>query len=241
MKFIKKHIKLLIFVIVCIITFLIYQKFQDNKIVYTSLGDGFAIGINSFGDKSYGYSDYLKDYLKKEDVLKKYNNEFSYQDMMIKDLYKDILFNAHDKNNNNIRQVLRESSLLTISVGINDLIYKMDVNKNLTEYQQKKILTEIVESFDNMIKEIKKYYQNDIYIIGYYNFYPQKSVERNLLYNYNQEIIKYCQKNKLIYVDNTNIEKNLEKYINYSNSFYLNNNGYKQIFDNILEEMPSFT
>lgn len=236
MKFIKNHIKIIIFLVVCILTFLIYQKYQDKRVTYTSIGDGFASGINSFNDQSYGYSDYLKDYLEEKDILKNYYPNFSYSDMTIKDLYKDILLNAHDQENNNIRQVLRESNLLTISVGINDLIYQMDVNKNISKYQQKKIIEEIVENFDRAIEEIRKYYQNNIIIIGYYNFYPQNSVERNLLDNLNSGLKEYSEKNHLVFVDNSNLNTSLDEYLDNPNIFYPNYRGYEKIFNNICRD-----
>lgn len=233
MKFIKKHIKLIIFLIVCMVTFFIYQKYQDQRVTYTAIGDGFAGGINSFHDKSYGYSDYLRDYLEKEDNLKNYYHNFTYSDMTIKDLYKDILLNAHDQENNNIRQVLRESNLLTISVGINDLIYKADVEKNISEYKETKIMEEIMDNFDRMIEEVRKYYQNDIIIIGYYNFYSQNSVERTLLDNLNKKLKEYSKKNHLIFVDNSNLNSNLDDYLDNPNTFYPNHLGYEKIFNNI--------
>lgn len=236
MKFIKKHIKMIIFLIVCILTFLIYQKFQDKRVTYTSIGDGFASGLNSFQDKSYGYSDYLKDYLEKKDLLKNYYPNFSYSDMTVKDLYKDILLNAHDENNNNIRQVLRESNLLTVSVGINDLIYKMDVDKNISEYRKKKIIEEIITNFDRVIEEIRKYYQNDIIVIGYYNFYPQNSVERILLNDLNSGLKEYSEKNNLTFVDNSNLNSNLDDYLDNPNIFYPNYRGYEKIFTNICRD-----
>ncbi len=235
MKFIKKHIKLIIFLLVCIIIFFIYQKYQDKRVTYTSIGDGFAGGINSFNDKTYGYSDYLKDYLDKKEILKSYYHNFTYSDMTIKDLYKDILLNAHDQENNNIRQVLRESNLLTISVGINDLIYKMDVEKNISESKKEKILEEIMNYFDKMIEEVKKYYQNDIIVIGYYNFYSQNSVERTLLDDLNRNLKEYSEKNHLIFVDNSNLESNLKDYLDNPNVFYPNYRGYGKIFNNICE------
>lgn len=233
MKLIKKHMKLFIFLLVCIITFLIYQKYQDKRVTYTSIGDGFAGGINSFNDKSYGYSDYLKDYLNKKEILKSYYHNFTYPDMTIKDLYKDILLNAHDQENNNIRQVLRESNLLTISVGINDLIYKMDVEKNISESKKEKILEEIMDYFDKMIEEVKKYYQNDIIVIGYYNFYSQNSVERTLLDNLNKNLKEYSEKNHLIFVDNSNLNLQLKDYLDNPNVFYPNYRGYEKMFNNI--------
>lgn len=233
MKFIKKHIKFIVFLVICVSLFLIYQKSETDKIVYVSIGDGFAYGVNSFGDTTYGYDDYLIDDLRSKKQLKSYYNSFSYSDMMIKDLYKDILLNVHDKDNNNIKQVMREANLLTISVGINDLIYEIGSSHSRNKHDTKVLLTKIVDNYDKMINEIKKYYQKDIYVIGYYNFYPQKTVEKKFLDLYNASIKEYCDKNNLIYVDNSNLEKNIGNYLDNPNSFYPNNEGYQRIYNNI--------
>ena len=64
MKFIKKHIKLFIFIIVVISIYFIYKLNSNNNLTYLALGDGYALGENSYKSIDYGYSDYLKDYLK---------------------------------------------------------------------------------------------------------------------------------------------------------------------------------
>ena len=233
----KRQIKLLILIILSLSVYFVYKSYNNNKINYVSLGDGFAKGINSYQQPSYGYSDYLKDYLKSKGKLENYNDSFSYQDMMTKDIKKDIIINTHDNNHNSIKFILREANLLTISVGINDLIYEIDVNKPLTDYKKEKIITKIVDNFNEDIKEIKKYYKNDIYVIGYYNFYPQNSVERNLLDTLNANYQEYCKENKLIYVDNNNINKSLSNYLENPECFYPNVNGYEAIYKNILKKL----
>ena len=55
---------LIIFVI-----FIIYKTNHYNYFNYTALGDGYALGINSYGDQGYGYSDFLRDRLQKEKKL----------------------------------------------------------------------------------------------------------------------------------------------------------------------------
>ena len=91
MKFLKKHIKILVLIFTCLLIYLIYNKNNINNITYLSLGDEYAMGINSYGVKDYGYNDYLKDYLEKNNKLHKYYNNFSYKEIRINDLYKDIL------------------------------------------------------------------------------------------------------------------------------------------------------
>lgn len=232
----KKSIKLLILIILSSSVYFIYNLKKEVKINYVSIGDGFATGINSYHNISYGYNDYLKDYFKKKDILGKYDN-FSYEDMMTKDIKKDILININDKDKNNIRRTLREANLLTISVGINDLIYEIDVNNPQTNSTKEKILTKIVDKLDEDIKEIKKYYHGPIYLVGYYNFYPQNSVERNMLNELNKKYQQFCGNNNIIFIDNHNLDTKLYNYLENPNSFYPNVNGYEIIYKNILDSI----
>lgn len=233
----KKLIKLFILIIISLSVYFIYNLKDTSTIIYTSLGDGFADGINSYGDKNYGYSNYISDNLKKEESLNRSYLNFTSKDMTINDLRSLILLNNHDNNQNNIRQVLRETDLLTISVGINDLIYKMNVENITTNHQKEKTITEIVDNLDITLQELQKYYQKNIYLIGYYNFYPQNSVERKMLESLNSKLKEYSMKNNLIFVDNSNMDKSLFLYLDNPNSIYPNIDGYKKISYNIWSKM----
>ena len=117
------------------------------------------------------------------------------------------------------------------------LEYEMDVNNMESPRIQDKILTKIVDKLEEDIKEIRKYYQKDIYLIGYYNFYPQNSVERTLLDKLNKKYQQFCGKNNIVFIDNHNLDNKLFNYLENQNSFYPNINGYEQIYKNILEEI----
>lgn len=237
MKIIKKHLKLIVFVVTCILIYIIYANNSNIKnINYISLGDGYAKGINSYGENSYGYSDYLKDYYNENKRLNNYYN-YSEDDNKIKDLYNEIIVNRQD-NNESIKCSLREANILTISIGLNDLIYKKSIQDNINN-RKDKIIENIIIDLDQLIIEIKKYYKKDIYLIGYYNFYPQNSVERKLLDKLNYKYKGYSKKNNIIYVDNSNMNNKLNLYIDNPNSYYPNVEGYKKIFNNIKSNLVS--
>lgn len=233
----KKICKLLVLIVISLSVYFIYNIKADYKVIYTSLGDGFAYGLNSYNDRNYGYSNYISDNLKKEGMLNTSYLNFSSKDMTVNDLKNAVLLNDHDDNQNNIRHVLRETDILTISVGINDLIYKVNVENINTNYQKEKVLTEIVDNLDSAVQEIKKYYQKSIYLVGYYNFYPQNSVEKNLLDRLNFKYEEYCSKNNMVFVDNGNMNESLSSYLDNPNSIYPNIDGYKQISNNIWREI----
>ena len=93
----KKHIKLIVFVLSMLIVFLTYNKFlnQNSKLIYIPLGDSIAEGMNSYNVVDYGYTDYIKDYLKNNDKLFFYTKKFTKSGHTINDLKtfkRDICF-----------------------------------------------------------------------------------------------------------------------------------------------------
>ncbi len=233
MKFIKKYIKLIVLIITCIFVYLIYTNNHNIKnINYISLGDGYAKGINSYGEKSYSYSDYMKDEIASNNQLNNYYN-YGEEDIKIKDLYNNILINIQHDDQPNIKQALREADILTISIGLNDLIYRKNIYISNVGNANEKIIQNIIIDLDQLITEIKKYYKKDIYLIGYYNFYPQDSVDKKLLDNLNAKYKSYSKRKNIIYIDNSNMNTHLITYLDNPNSYYPNTEGYKKIYSNL--------
>lgn len=235
MKIIKKHQKLIVFVITCLSIYFIYNySGEQNKITYITLGDGYAEGLNSYQQTSYGYSDYLKDYYEERDELKFYYDGYTNNEMTLKDLKKDIKLNTREKDGHtSIKEALRESNLLTMSVGLNDIRHKLSECDQITKNDEKRIEKEITNQVEETIKELRKYYKYDIYIIEYPNLYPQNSVERRLLTKLNNKYKSLSKEKHTVFVENSEIEKNREKYVENSKTIYLNSFGYKKIFENI--------
>ena len=73
----KKVIFILILFLSC---YLIHIKTADNKIYYLSIGDAISKGNTPYNKIGYGYSDYLKDYFKKQKKLEGYNKDFTDKD-----------------------------------------------------------------------------------------------------------------------------------------------------------------
>ena len=232
MKQLKKHFKLIVLALTCILVYLIYNTNHHYNITYISLGDGFAMGLNSDGVKGYGYQDYLKDYLKKNNKLHKYYSDFSYPDIRINDLYKDILINEKDGKEENLKQALRESNLLTLSIGLNDLIYQCSLKGEIKEYESKEILSKIEKELKKLIKELKKYYQYEIYLVGYQNFFPQDSVEKKLLIQLNLKYKELSKELGIKYIETGEVNN---KEVENSNSIYPSSEEYKKIFQKIKE------
>ena len=80
-----KHKKIIVFILLLLIIYFIYITFHDDKINYLSIGDFLSVGVNSYNENSYGYSDYLANYLKEKNLLKNYSKGFANADFRISD------------------------------------------------------------------------------------------------------------------------------------------------------------
>ncbi len=228
MKFIAKHYKFIIFLLVLLLIFLIFTTNNKNNQNYLSLGDGLSLGVDSFGRVDYGYSDYLKDYLERTNNLNRYIKSFSTKDTSINSLYENIVTNKKivlKKEEINLKRALRESTILTITVGLNDLKYRLSLEDNITEKTINRVVNDIEKDYLRLIKEIKKYYQYEIYVVGYYDD-PNK--------DYKSAISKlnniFRNDPNVTYIDTYQIFKNNENYLSNTHSYYPNQAGYQAIY-----------
>lgn len=236
MKHKKRYLKILILLIIISTIYIIYKINNKNNISYISLGDAFSLGQNSYNIVDYGYSDYIRDYLKDNNKLQFYTKKYSKDDIMISTLYENIVINKKVTEQDkiiNIKQTLRSSNILTLSIGMNDLKYKLSIEpKNISLLKIDKIVNETNKEFNNLIKEIKKYYPYKIYVIGYptVNIKDQKlliSVKKlNYLYQKNKEVV---------FINPNNILKE-EHFLN-PNSIYPNKTGYELLSKKIVKIM----
>lgn len=237
MKLIKKYKVLIILILVCTSIFFIYKKNDKNNINYTSLGDALAIGVDSFGRIDYGYSDYVKDFLKEQNKLNQYIKSFSNKNMSIEKLYEYILINKKIKLKNreyNIRKTLRETEILTISIGLNDLIYNLNITNVKTEYKLDCIISNITDDFNMLIKEIKKYYPGKIYIIGYYKSKAYNSLTNSGIDKLNK---MYKENKDVVYIPIDDILNYDKDSFSNSDSYYPNRIGYQKISQKIISKI----
>ena len=236
MKFSRK-VKLLSLIILSLSVFFVYKYTNHNNINYTALGDGFAKGIDCYGREDYGYSDYIKDYLIEKNKLKIYNTSYQQEKMTINELLNTILTakKMEDKHTNmNIVHILRDSDYITISIGINDLLYKLSLTSDYTDENLDIIIKEIDTSFDELIKEIKKIYNREIYVIGYYNpttsnQFIQKAIKKlNNIYKTNKNVT---------YISTYIISENKNVFLPNPDSYYPNYKGYQAISNKIIDKI----
>ena len=232
---IKKHYKLIIFLLIVFIIFLIYKDNHVKYFNYTSLGDGYALGVNSYGVEEYGYSDFIQEKLRENNKLKLYTKSFAEKDQSINSLYETIVTNKKKKIDNterNIRQILRESDLVTLTIGLNDIIYQVSITRQINEYQLNRIIDKVEIELTQLIKEIKQYYPKDLYVIGYPNLPIENSYIREGIKKLNEI---YKEMDNIIYIDTTSIIDR-EDFLQ-SICLYPGKKGYYKISEEVLKKL----
>ena len=221
----KKIIKLLILIILSLSVYFIYQQTKNKTITIMAIGDGLSLGINSYGIEEYSYLNYYKDYLEEENII--LSNNYSKKDLTIKETIEAI------KNKASIKRDLREADKLFLNIGYNDLIFYLNLEDNITQPKYHKIISNIEKDFENLIKEITKYYKNEIIVIGYYKSNKDDIyIEKGIL-----DLNNYLKNNhKITYIDTYHILENRNKYFSNPNSNYPNNYGYQRIATKIIEK-----
>ncbi len=234
--------KKIIFVVILIfvLVFIIYQANDNELIDYMSLGDSINEGINSYGNHSYGYNDYLKSYLENNDLLHKYNAYYSKNNYTIIDLLDDINDNKsilYDDKNYNIKKELREADLVTIAIGMDELVEILNNNdlSNFTNIKSK--LDTLVNNMDSLLKNITSLSKTKIVLIGYYNPY-EDSKELNRIFAYlNDKYQSLANKYKIIYVDIYNIIKQDKNYLPNDKDYHLTSRGYLKIANEVIKKI----
>ena len=222
-------IKLFSIIVLSCSVFFIYKN-VDKKILILNIGDSISLGINSFGIKEYSPVDYYKDYLIKQQKKVFLNNCYSRKDITIKEL-KEII-----ENTSKIKKSLIESHILFLSLGYNDIIYEINLEEEMNENKNKKIIYKIKSNYENLLKEIRKYYKKEIVIIGIHeskidNYYIKKSI---------REINKYLENNNnIIYINTNHILKSSNDYYSNPQNSYPNYLGYRKIAENIIKSLEN--
>ena len=132
----------------------------------------------------------------------------------------------------NIKQVLRESDLVTLSIGLNDIIYKISITPDITDKKVNTIVDNVTLELNQLIVEINKYYPKKVYLIGYpdipmENIYIKKGIKR---LNRNMKEIS-----NTVYI-NTEECIHHEDFLK-SKSFYPSKYGYYKIYQELRKKL----
>lgn len=241
----KKILVLLgILLFVSVGVFIIYKGTYKEQFNYVVLGDSLSAGRNPYGIDDYGYADYVRDYLKQKNKLGSYLS-YAISGYTIGDVKNDIDLNRSIKVNGksqNIKKALRDSNIVTISIGGNDLLKGINISSMPQLVSNKEFLEQriddIIVKLDDLFRLIKKYAKGNIVVVGYYNPLPHLEKYKNdmdkIISLIDKKYESLCNKHDIYYVE---ISKDISNNIDYLPNpldIHLNKEGYKTISDSII-------
>lgn len=196
--------KILIIGIIILSIFIIYLTTLDRKVYYLVLGDEISLGLTSDNKYEKNYSEYIKEYLEEKKLLEKYINEYTTQNYRITDIIKDISNNKEiEDTNQTIKNALIKADLVTITIGTNDVISKIeDINKmnNIDYNKLKENIETIINDYNKLINTLKEYCKEDIIIIGLYINTNNEVIDK-LLIKLNDKLKNISKENNIEYID----------------------------------------
>lgn len=222
----KKIFLILILFLSC---YFIYEKTNDKKEYYLTIGDFLSKGVNEYGVSSYGYSDFVKDYLKENKSLKDYNRTFTDNNYRIIDVLKILEYNEM-KDNISLNRLIKQADIITISLGMNEIYYKLEnSNQNIYTY-----IDTMINDYNKLLKYINNFHHEKVFVLGYYNAFSNQ----NDIFNYaNYNLKKICDENGVVFIDLTNIFYYNCSYLPKNNIYSPNIDGYRKISQIIIENL----
>lgn len=192
---------ILVIFIICLITIFIYKNNLDNKLYYFNISD------NKY--KYETYNELLKKDIKK---LEKYVN-YENSDYRVIDLINDIEDNINIKDKT-IQNILIKADIITLSIGNNELNYKMKTTKVVNFYNY---IDELVNDIDKLFSLIRIYSKEKIFLLG---FYTDNESYKEIISYLNIKLEDLCNKYKIVFIkldnefkieENVNIYKKIKK------------------------------
>ena len=231
--------KRIILILIVAIIFIIYLITADRKVYYLTLGDELSISSDDKGNKGYSYN--LNEYLNNKNKLEIFINDFSKINNRITDVINEINGNIkinHNGKNISIKNALIKTDLLTLSIGMNDIISRINI-KNINVSDNYDFLyddiDEIVADLDNMMNLIRKYCKENIYFTGlYYPFRNQDQELLNIFLYANNKFRNISEKYNIKYIDIYNQFLENDNYLSSTNGLYPSYEGHKLIYDQIV-------
>lgn len=212
--------------------YFIYTKTEGNKKNYLVIGDSLSKGINEYGVVSYGYSDFIKDYLENKKIIKNYNKTYTDVNYKVSDIVKILEYNE-SKNNISLNRLIKEADIITISLGIDEIYYKINKNnQNIYTY-----IDNMISDYNKILNYISKFHHDKVYILGFYN-----TTKNNIdIFNYaNYKLEVLTKKYNYTYIDLAKILDNNPTYISQiSNNYMPNIRGYEKISQIIVENLKN--
>lgn len=217
--------KILITGLVFLVIFLIYLANMDKKVYYVALGDSLEREYVS-NEEVYGYSYYIKNYLKKDDLLERYSDDFAKADTRITDIIKDINNNTKittNKGSFSLKNALIKADLITVNISSNDMFNKLKGN-NIVYNDVYDYIDDLAYDLDNLFKLMREYCKEDIVMVGPYNPFSDSSDKLDVYEYFNEKYKDVCEEYDIIYVDLSDISE-------------INGQNYERIANRVIDKM----
>ena len=174
-------------------------------------------------------------YLKENNIITEYNNNYINQDYRITDLINIIKYNEEieiDNKKISIHRLLKNNDILIISIGMNDIYYKINEDtKNIYTY-----INNMVNNMEIFLEEINQYNYKKVIVLGYYNI----TNKHNDLFTYlNYKIKKIVEKYNYTYIETDKIIKNNPNLLKNNQNYQLNETGYNEFSKIIVENLKN--
>ena len=199
--------KILIIGLVFLSVFLIYLANMDKKVYYVALGD--SLERVYVDDEVYGYSHYIKKYLKDEGLLERYSDDFAQVDTRITDIIKDINNNKKIKTNKgsfSLKNVLIKADLITVNISFKDVYNKLN-KKNVVYNEVYDYIDDLAYDLESLFKLMREYCKEDIVMIGPYNPFIDESDKLDVYEYFNEKYKNVSRDYDIIYVDLSDIDE----------------------------------
>jgi len=220
--------KILTLGIIILSIFIIYLTTIDRKVYFLALGDQISLGQTTDNNEK-NYNEYSTEYLKQKNKLEKSITEFSQQGYRITDIINDIKNNKELNNKITIKNALIKADLVTISIGTNDIITKIDTENKLNNIDYNRLyknIKEILIDLEKLFDILRQYCKEDIILVGININTTDKKINEMIKFT-NEKFKEISNKYRIIYIDC--LEEKIE------NKIYPTKENYKELGDRIIE------
>ncbi|WP_043932431.1 GDSL-type esterase/lipase family protein [Bacillus sp. EB01] len=140
---------------------------------YVALGDSLAAGRTPYGEHKDGYVDYLSDRFVQSQYKIELDN-YGVSGYRTTNILNELTNQANPKYNS-LRASIKDAELVTIDIGANDLLAKLeDIQKNPSLATS--VLQTIGGNLHLILSQIDSFNDNTkVYVMGYYNPYPHRT------------------------------------------------------------------
>jgi lysophospholipase L1-like esterase len=201
-----------------------FAKPEKKVVDYVVLGDSLAAGWTPYGQKDYGYGEYIAKRFEQSQYTVDLDN-YGVPGYTSTQLKKQLI------TNETIQDAIRKAEIVTIDIGANDALQALKTSDPMMVLRA---LENIQNNLDYILSTIDSLNPTvDVYVMGYYNPFPYLAKEQqeplmSLLEKLNQVIEGAAITNNDVYVPTEKvIAKHYEEYLPNPQDIHLSLEGYQ--------------